>query len=142
MQLPLTLTDRVVFTLQRALHRARDLDERTLGELSLSSREYGLLSLLADGPVARQHELGAALGFDRTTTAALVRGLVERGLVRRSPLPGSGRTLVLELTPAGVRLRAAAAGRLRACEEELLAPLTAVQRAHLRRALLALTPGT
>lgn len=135
MDLPAALTDRVAFALQRALVHAQAMGELALGELDLAGREYGILALLEHGPVARQHELGATLGFDRTTTGKIVRGLVDRGLVRRTPLAGNGRALVLELTPAGEELRAAAAVRLRECDDRFTRPLTSVQRAQLLDAL-------
>jgi DNA-binding MarR family transcriptional regulator len=130
--LPVTLTEHVTAILRRALRRADTIDAEALTEFALPPRQYAFLALLENGPVARQHEVGAALGLDRTTTAALVRRLVDRGLVERTPQPGNGRTLVLELTPAGELLRAAGARRLRACEEEILAPLTVVERRQLR----------
>lgn len=127
--------DHITARLRSALSRAEHLDGRALAELGLPVRHYAMLELLADGPVARQHELGAAIGLDRTTTAALLRRLDDRGLVRRTPMPGNGRVLVLELTPAGSALRAAAAQRLRDCEQRLLAPLTPEERTQLRRTL-------
>jgi DNA-binding MarR family transcriptional regulator len=138
MDLPDALTDRVTHSLRLALDRAQALGDAALAELPLPERHYGMLALLRDGPVAGQHEVGAALGLDRTTTATLVRRLVDRGLVRRRPQPGNGRVLVLELTEAGEAMRAAAAGRLRAGEERFLAPLTPAERVRLRRTLVRL----
>lgn len=121
--------------LRSVLCRAEDLDERALAEVGLPVRHFALLERLAGGPVARQHELGAAIGLDRTTTATLVRRLDDRGLVRRTPMPGNNRVLVLELTPAGATLLASAIRRLAECEQRLLAPLAPEERALLRRAL-------
>jgi DNA-binding MarR family transcriptional regulator len=134
-ELPAALTDRVAFLLQLALRRAQAMGEEALADLGLHGREYGLLALLEPGPAAGQRELGAVLGLDRTTTLKLVRGLVDRGLVRRTTAPGDARALVLELTPAGERLRAAAAARLVACDEEFLAPLRPDERAQVETAL-------
>ncbi len=142
MELPAALTDRVSFTLATALARARELDDAVLAGLELHGRQYGLLALLEHGPVARQYELGAVLGLDRTTTATLMRRLVDRGLIRRAPLPGNGRVLVLELTAAGDGLRAEAARLLAACDDELLAPLPPDDRDRLRTSLDRLVTGT
>jgi DNA-binding MarR family transcriptional regulator len=131
-----------VSSLAAALDRARALDDAALAELGLPSRQYGLLALLEHGPVARQHELGAVLGLDRTTTAKLMRRLADRGLVRRAPLPGNSRALLVELTPAGDALRAEAARKLRACDDELLAPLDPAERDRLRTSLDRLVAGT
>ncbi len=140
MELPPALTERVAHVLRRALARADAQDAAALAEIDLPVRQYGVLALLQDGPVARQHELGAALGLDRTTTATLLRRLEDRGLVHRAPLPGNNRTLVLTLTADGERLRAAGARRLEAAEAELLAPLAPADRGRLRTSLARLLP--
>lgn len=139
MELPDALSARVAFALQLALLRAQRMGEAALSELGLRGREYGLLALLENGPVVRQHELGAVLGMDRTTTAKVVRELVARGLVERHP--ADGRTLTLALTPAGERLRAAAATVLERCDDEFLAPLPAAERTRLHAALRRLAGG-
>jgi MarR family transcriptional regulator, lower aerobic nicotinate degradation pathway regulator len=135
MELPDTLTARVGFVMQLALLRVQRAGEAALAELSLRDHEYGLLALLENGPVARQHELGAVLGMDRTTTAKVVRSLVGRGLVVRHPAPGDSRALVLTLTPEGDRLRAAAAAALERCDDEFLAPLPTGERERLHATL-------
>jgi DNA-binding MarR family transcriptional regulator len=137
-ELPDALTDRIAFALRLALLRAERMGEATLHELGLQGREYGILALLADGPVARQHELGAVLGIDRTTTAKVVRALVDRGLVVRRPADGDARALVLALTPEGGRIRSEAAVRLERCDADFLAPLSATERSALHAALVRL----
>jgi len=141
MELPDRLTGRVAFALQLALLRAQRMGQAALDGLGLQGREYGLLALLEDGPLVRQHELGAVLGMDRTTTAKLVRGLVDRGLVVRRPAPDDARALVLALTPAGDRLRAEAAAVLAECDDAFLAPLPPAERDRLRAALRHLASG-
>jgi DNA-binding MarR family transcriptional regulator len=137
-QLPASVTSGATHALRRALRRAEELDGAALAEVGLLGRHYRVLALLADGPLARQHEVGAALGLDRTTTASLMRALADRGLVHRAPLPGNTRTLVLRLTPEGERLRAAGERRLRDAEAALLAPLAPAERAQLRSSLARL----
>lgn len=127
--------DRTTARLRSVLCRAEHLDERALAGLGLPVRHYALLALLEHGPVARQHELGAMIGLDRSTTATLVRRLADRGLLRRTPLPGNNRVLVLELTPEGDALRAAGAQCLCESERALLSPLTADERDQLRHVL-------
>ena len=141
MELPDRLTGRVAFALQLALLRAQRMGQAALDGLGLQGREYGLLALLEDGPLVRQHELGAVLGMDRTTTAKLVRGLVDRGLVVRRRAPDDARTLVLALTPTGDRLRAEAAAVLAECDDAFLAPLPPSERDRLHAALRHLASG-
>ncbi len=138
MELPSSVTSRMTHALRRALARAEELGDAALAEVGLPARQYGVLALLQDGPLARQHEIGAALGLDRTTTAALMRGMADRGLVHREPQPGNSRTLVLHLTPAGERLRAAGERKLRESEAAFLAPLAPEVREQLRTSLAAL----
>jgi DNA-binding MarR family transcriptional regulator len=141
-QQPPSVTTRVAHVLRRALARAEASDAAALAELDLAVRQYDVLALLQDGPRTRQHEVGAALGLDRSTTAALMRALAERGLVHREPVPGNARTFVLRLTPEGERLRGAGERRLRSAEEALLGPLAPADRAALRAALARLVdPG-
>lgn len=139
--LPLSVTSRVSYALRRALARAEAMGDAALADLGLTARAYGALALLQDGPRARQHEIGAALGLDRTTTASLMRTLADRGLVHRTPMPGNSRTLLLRLTPAGERLRAAGERRLRESEDVLLAPLAPDDRERLHRSLSRLVEG-
>lgn len=143
MELPPALTRRISHVLRRALARADARETDALAEIGLPVRQYGVLALLQDGPVARQHELGAALGLDRTTTATLLRRLEDRGLVHRAPLPGNNRTLVLTLTADGERMRAAGAQRLQDAEAEFLGPLASADRDRLRASLdrLAVSEG-
>lgn len=122
---------RTTARLRSVLCRAEQLDTSALAGLGLAARHYALLALLEHGPVARQHELGATIGLDRSTTATLVRHLADRGLVRRTPMPGNQRVLVLELTPEGDALRAAGERRLGESEQSLLTPLTPDERAQL-----------
>ena len=138
MQQPSSVTSRTAHALGRALARAEALDAAALAEVDLAVRQYGVLAQLQGGPQTRQHEVGATLGLDRTTTAALMRALAERGLVHREPLPGDTRTFVLRLTAEGERLRGAGESRLRAAEEALLAPLAPAERAALLAALTRL----
>lgn len=133
--LPEALTDRVAFLLRLALARAETMGEQALGDLGLSGREYGILALLESGPTVTQHQLGAALGIDRTTTVALLAGLQARGLVSRGPAPTNRRAHRVALTDAGEQLRARAARTLTECDDRFLSALPVEQRTQLRDTL-------
>lgn len=139
MQVPATLTDRVAFQLMLASGRAQRMGQSALDDLDLDGREYGVLALLELGPVDSQRDVGTALGLDRTTTTKLVRGLAERGLVRRRRASGDGRALALELTAEGDRVRAAAAAVMVDCDETFLGPLSLADRRSLTRILRRLS---
>lgn len=136
--LPETLTDRVAFLLRLALVRAESLGEQALAGLGINGREYGILALLEHGPTSSQHQLGAALGVDRTTTVALLSGLQARGLIIRSRDPANLRAHLVALTDAGDELRDRAAVALTSCDEQFLAPLPPAARKQLRVILLNL----
>lgn len=136
--LPDTLTDRVAVLLEVALARAQAMGEQALTELDISGREYGVLALLEHGPAPAQHQLGGALGIDRTTTMALLAGLQARGLVSRARDPANRRAYLVTLTDAGEQLRARASQLLTDCDDRFLAPLPSHERTHLRSTLMRL----
>jgi len=78
----------------------------------------GRLALLKGGDMSVQRALGAVLGLDRTTTAALLRHLEDAGLVSRRRDPANRRAYKLTLTAEGEKRRAAAADVLHACNSE------------------------
>lgn len=138
LDLPTSLTDRTAFLMQLALARAQDMGERALAGLGVSGREYGVLAVLAHLQPCPQIRVGRALAIDRTTTLALVRGLLQRGLLRRDPDPADRRAYLVSLTAQGEDLRARAAEVLADCEDEFLAVLPPADRAHLAAALRTL----
>lgn len=137
--LPVALTDRVTFLMQLALGRAQAMGEEALSGLGLRGREYGALALLEHAALASQHELGATLGLDRTTTMTLIAGLESRGLVARTRDPADRRAYRITLTRSGDKLRARAATILADCEDRFLTGLPPADVTHLRRILATLT---
>lgn len=137
-EVPLALTERAAFLLRLVLIKAEEMGESALVELQLSGREYGVLALLEAGPVSSQHQLGAVLGIDRTTTVAVLTELQTRGLIDRAPDPGNRRAHLVGLTEAGEQVRARAAAVLADCDEQLLEPLPVADRTQLRQLLKSL----
>jgi DNA-binding MarR family transcriptional regulator len=136
--LPNSLTDRTAFLMQLALARAQDMGEDALVELGISGREYGVLAVLAHLQPCPQIRVGRALGVDRTTVLALVRGLLRRGLLRRDPDPADRRAYLVALTAEGEDVRARAAEVLVDCEQRFLAVLAPADRVRLAAALRTL----
>lgn len=97
---PLQGAGRVVGRLARQL-------EVALAELDLTLPQYRIMSLLDDGSAAAS-KLADALAVRRPTVTAVVDGLVERGLLQRSPDPTDRRRVDHRLTPAGRALLATA----------------------------------
>ena len=76
------------------------------GEFELSPVQCHVLHLLEPGRPVPMGRLAETLSCDASNVTGLVDRLEARGLVRRRPSPADRRVKVLELTPAGSRLRA------------------------------------
>jgi DNA-binding MarR family transcriptional regulator len=123
------------FQFRRAHQASLSIFAEECAGLDLTTTQYGILVALAERPGMDQVGVGMALGFDRSTTTAVVDLLEARALLRRDRHPTDGRRRVLTLTPAGhALLRRAGAGAARA-RERLLHPLSAEERVALRRLL-------
>ncbi len=88
---------------------------------------------LRDGLTAS--DLAADLGLDAGYLSRLVKGLEQRGYLRRSASDRDGRQQILELTSKGRRAFETINARSDLEVRKLLAPLTAPERAILRSAL-------
>ena len=75
-------------------------------EFELSPAQCHVLHLIEPGRPIAMGELAATLACDKSNVTGLVDRLESRGLVRRKPSSEDRRLKVLDLTPAGVRLRA------------------------------------
>jgi DNA-binding MarR family transcriptional regulator len=79
---------------------------RLLRPLGVSSPGGLVLGLLRDhGPMVPS-ELGDRLIVTRATVTGLVDSLERRGLVRRTPHPSDRRSLIVEITPEGLKVLA------------------------------------
>jgi len=90
----------------------------------------------SDGPVT-QRQLADFAGTDPMMTSQVVRALVARGLVDRSPHPGDGRAWALSATGEGRALVNRAVVAVEACDEAFFGPLGR-SRATFTRALATL----
>ncbi|CAM5593006.1 MarR family winged helix-turn-helix transcriptional regulator [Streptomyces fumanus] len=128
--------------LTRRVHRIqkRHLERRGLGITPAQSR---LLRTLAHyGSPPRMADLAERLEVVPRAVTTLVDGLEAAGKVRRVPDPANRRVIRIELTDDGhTALRELRRVR-RSAAEEILAPLTAGQRAVLGGLLDALVDGT
>jgi DNA-binding MarR family transcriptional regulator len=85
--------------------------ERQLAQEGLSTADYELLVPLSEAGrrALRARDLGRAVGWDRSRLSHQLRRMEQRGLVRRYDHPHDARGTMVQLTPAGRRLVAAAA---------------------------------
>jgi DNA-binding MarR family transcriptional regulator len=75
-------------------------------ELDLSPAQCHLLHVLEPDRPVPMGKLAETLACDASNVTGLVDRLESRGLLRRAASPEDRRVKVLELTPAGTRLRA------------------------------------
>lgn len=92
---------------------------------------FGILAIVAGDPGISQGRVGRALGIQRANMVSLVNELVARGLVRRDAAMGDRRAFALSLTDRGATVMVDALRRIRRHEAELLAGLSAEERATL-----------
>jgi DNA-binding MarR family transcriptional regulator len=122
----------------RIARRLIDAERPLLEARGLTMWQYIVLSELARGPARTQLALARAISYDKTRLIALLDALQAEGLISRTPDPVDRRGHIVELTELGERRRAAAAGDIRAMEEQLLEPLAPSLRTGLLRGLAAL----
>src|SRR5262249_7162960 len=127
------------WALYEAAMTARRMSTERLAELGIDGRQFGLLSLLAQGGTWSQQALGEALHIDRTTMVGLIDHLEAQHYVTRRRNPDDRRLDAPALTQRGRQLQQQARDVLAACEQSFLAPLSAAERAELRRLVGRLT---
>ncbi|WP_285593657.1 MarR family winged helix-turn-helix transcriptional regulator [Actinomycetospora sp. NBRC 106378] len=119
-------------------HAHLALEQRSdtaLGPTGLTSRDLGVLRVIAGGVARSQQEVAALLGVDRTTMVALVDSLERRGIVVRRPAEHDRRRNVVALTGAGEDLFDEAERIATATEAAFTAGLDAGDAEQFRRAL-------
>ena len=99
-----------------------------------------LICVLAFGPRGMA-ELAQCFGVEKATLTGLVDRAEQRGLVRRSPVPGDRRALHVTLTDTG--RRAATAFHTEATEElnHVLSALPSTDPEHFRRSIAKIIAG-
>ncbi|MDX3451413.1 MarR family winged helix-turn-helix transcriptional regulator [Streptomyces sp. ME02-8801-2C] len=114
--------------LGRAADRGRALVAAALAGEGLKMWHHVVLSAVAElGPVA-QAELVRGVGLDAKDMVGVLNDLQAVGLVVRAPDPHDRRKNAVTLTAQGRRLLARCERAARKANEELLAPLTVVER--------------
>jgi MarR family transcriptional regulator, organic hydroperoxide resistance regulator len=81
-------------------------------EFELSPAQCHVLHLIVPDEPIPMGRLADALACDASNVTGLVDRLEQRGLVRRRPSEQDRRVKVLELTPAGIRLRSTVLERM------------------------------
>jgi DNA-binding MarR family transcriptional regulator len=103
---------------------------------TVSSVQYGVLSVLERRPGASQRELCDEVDLDRSTVADIVARLQRRGLISRTRDDLDRRQNVVQLTEQGAAEIARLRPRVERVEHILTDALTPVDRDQLRRILV------
>jgi DNA-binding MarR family transcriptional regulator len=94
----------------------------------LRSYHYRLLAALDEWGPSSQADLGRGTGIDRSDITAALSELESRRLVKRSADPAHGRRKIVTITPAGVEQLLELDNVIDDVQEQVLNPLTPVQR--------------
>lgn len=128
--LPSWLVNRVALQASRIV--ARRLDD---GGAGIRRKHFSVLATVEElGPLS-QAAIGRRLALDRSDLHALVGDLEAEGLLRRERDPADRRRNRVALTPRGRTALKRLDARVRAAQDELLAPLSTQEREELRRLL-------
>ncbi|MFE6689056.1 MarR family winged helix-turn-helix transcriptional regulator [Streptomyces sp. NPDC057743] len=128
--------------LTRRMHRSqrRHMADLDLAFTPAQSRLLRIVGHCRDAP-PRMADLAERLEVVPRAVTTLVDALEANGTVRRVPDPTNRRVVRIELTDTGRSALRALRGARRAAAEEILAPLTAEQRAELGGLLSTLVDG-
>ncbi|MGW7416742.1 MarR family winged helix-turn-helix transcriptional regulator [Streptomyces sp. NPDC054863] len=129
--------------LTRRLHRAQKRQMEPIGITPGQARLLRVVSRLSssDGSSPRMTDLARSLEVVPRAVTTLVDALEEQGRVRRVPDPANRRVIRIELTEAGRTTLGDLRSARRDAVEDILAPLTAVQRKQLGGLLSTLIDG-
>ena len=126
--LPPSMRERVPFLLYRAAEASHGLANSMLGELGLTARQVGILTLVTERAAMTQKELGVELQIDRTVMVDLIDQLEAKGLAQRFRNPRDRRAFLIQPTPAGRKAKKAAIAVLDRQQRIFLEPLAAEER--------------
>jgi MarR family transcriptional regulator, lower aerobic nicotinate degradation pathway regulator len=123
--------DQVGFLLRRAHQRHTTLFQDGIGDHELTPTQFTALIKVVELGRVTQNLLGRLAAMDPATIQGVVKRLIARGYMRRSPDPLDRRTAVLAPTPEGVAAASRAVPCARRITEATLEPLDADERRRL-----------
>jgi len=135
----MTTSDNSFVSILHLLHRAGQCADEifadSIGEGSLTPRQYEVLNAVNSSEEPSQTLLVEQTGIDRSTLADIVRRLVERGLLERRRTRQDARMYAVNLTAEGKAILKTAEPAVKTVNERLLADLTNGERDAVMSAL-------
>jgi DNA-binding MarR family transcriptional regulator len=131
------LDSSIAYVLKQAASALRGAMEEALRPLELSVAQYSVLEQLRQSGGLTNAQLARGAFVTRQAMNGVLRGLEERGAVRRPAETARGRELPAELTATGGELIAQASARVAGVQNRMLAPLDQGDRTRLLGALKA-----
>ncbi|MER5323171.1 MarR family winged helix-turn-helix transcriptional regulator [Streptosporangium roseum] len=114
------VTEHVGYRLKRAAAALRSAMDQVLREYGLTVPQYSCLELLDEQPGISGSDLARSTFVTRQSSAVVLRGLQEAGLVARPAAAEHGRALPVHLTAAGLAKLEAARGAVYAVERRMI----------------------
>jgi DNA-binding MarR family transcriptional regulator len=133
------LGDRPGFLIRRAHQISQAVFIEQCSELDLTSTQFGFLWVLERAGELDQIGIARLLGFDRSTTALVVKLLERRRLISRTVDRADRRRQLLQLTTAGRNLRKRAEPRVDRVRARLQEPFTREEAKTFARLLKKFT---
>jgi DNA-binding MarR family transcriptional regulator len=135
------LDERIPFLLSQLGSHIADAFQTRLREVGGEPRTYAVLMALASRDGQSQRELCAGLGIHRNAMVGIVDTLETQGMAKRKTHPSDRRAFAVTLTDKARRLLPDLDQAGRALEDEVTAPLSAVERDALRELLQRVAAG-
>lgn len=119
------------------VHQATARMQRSLreAEVGLAAMEARTLRFIARHPACTQNDIVRESGRDKAQVARIVKTLIERDNVRRLPDEAGQKRQRLAVTASGESTHETAEGLRAAVARDLLADLSAAERAQLHKLL-------
>jgi len=125
---PARLSGMPSWLLGQASVQAHRLLSDGLAAVDSRGYDYRLLAALDEFGPASQASLGRRARIDRSDVVACLNDLAAAGLVERSPDPADGRRNIVTITPKGAAHLARLDVVLDRVQDDLLAPLSPLER--------------
>lgn len=143
--MPAKLDDFVIANAGSLIRRAQQISTSLFleecSEYNVTELQYAILLRAANRDGMDQTAMSETVGFDRTTTARVVRTLDDRGLLRRTTDPRNRKRKTLHITPAGRRLLSSIEAAVQRARDRIIAPLSPDEQEVFLRLLAKLVEG-